>query len=39
MHIKNLKKKYIKQIAEEYYYIIPDRLYHALMNYEIEIND
>lgn len=36
---KEFKEKYIKQIAEEYYYIIPDRLYHALMNYEIEIND
>ena len=33
------KEKYIKQIADEYKNIIPDKLYKAMYNYEVEIND
>ena len=36
---KKAKEQYIKQIAEEYKDKIPYRLYEALMNYEVEIND
>ena len=36
---KDFKENYIKQLAEDYRYIIPDNLYHALLQYEIDIND
>lgn len=36
---KNFKEKYIKEIAEEYKGLIPNRLYRALYEYKIEIND
>ena len=36
---KEHKEQYIKQIAEEYKDKIPYRLYEALMNYEVDIND
>lgn len=36
---KNFKEKYIKQIADEYNELIPKKLYNALYNYEVEIND
>ena len=36
---KQAKEDYIKQIAEEYKDKIPYRLYEALMNYEVEIDD
>lgn len=36
---KTFKEKLIKQIAEEYKDGIPEKLYSALLSYEIEIND
>ena len=39
---KEAKEKYIKEIADEYkdkYNDFPDKLYNALYNYEIDIND
>lgn len=36
---KTFKEKYIKQVAEEYKDRIPQKLYEALYNYEVEIND
>lgn len=36
---KQAKEKYIKQIADEYKEYIPDKLYQALYNWEIEITD
>ena len=36
---KNFKEKYIKQVADEYKYLIPKELYEALYRYEVEIND
>ena len=36
---KKAKEDYIKQIAEEYKDKIPYRLYEAMMNYEVEIDD
>lgn len=36
---KQEKEKYIKEIADNYQYIIPDVLYQALYNWEVEIND
>ena len=36
---KHAKEEYIKQIAEEYKSQIPQKLYDALMNYEVEIDD
>ena len=36
---KNFKEKYIKEVAEEYKDLIPNRLYRALYEYKIEIND
>ena len=36
---KNAKEKYIKQIAEEYKSKIPQKLYKAMINYEVEITD
>lgn len=36
---KKFKENLIKQIADEYKGLIPDRLYEAMYNYEIEITD
>ena len=36
---KRFKEKYIKQIANEYKDIIPQKLYDAMYRYEVEIND
>ena len=36
---KNFKENYIKQVADEYKDLIPNRLYEAMYRYEIEIND
>lgn len=36
---KNAKEKYIKQIADEYKDIIPQKLYNILYNYEVLITD
>ena len=36
---KQAKEDYIKQIAEKYKSQIPQKLYDALMNYEVEIDD
>ena len=33
------KEKYIKQVADEYKEYIPQKLYHALYNYQVEITD
>lgn len=36
---KHFKENYIKQVAEEYKDKIPTKLYDAMYNYEVEIND
>ena len=36
---KQFKENYIKQVADEYKDIIPQRLYDAMYKYEVEIND
>ena len=36
---KEFKENYIKQIADEYKPYIPEKLYNAMYNYEIEITD
>ena len=36
---KNFKEKYIKEVADEYKDLIPQKLYDALYKYEVEIND
>ena len=36
---KNFKENYIKQVADEYKDLIPQKLYEAMYNYEVEIND
>ena len=36
---KSFKEKYIKEVADEYKELIPQKLYDALYKYEIEIND
>lgn len=36
---KQAKEAYIKEVAEEYKSQIPQKLYDALMNYEVEIDD
>jgi hypothetical protein len=36
---KQFKEKYIKQIADEYKGLIPQKLYEALYKWEVEIND
>ena len=36
---KNFKENYIKQVADEYKELIPQKLYEALYKYEVEIND
>lgn len=36
---KNFKEKYIKDVAEEYKDQIPTKLYNAMIQYKIEIDD
>ena len=36
---KKAKEAYVKEVAEEYKGKIDNRLYEALMNYEVDIND
>lgn len=36
---KNYKENYIKQVADEYKELIPQKLYEVLCKYEVEIND
>ena len=36
---KQFKENYIKQVADEYKDLIPQRLYDAMYKYEVEIND
>ena len=36
---KQFKENYIKQVADEYKDLIPQKLYEALYKYEVEIND
>ena len=36
---KQYKEKIIKQVADEYKEYIPQKLYHALYNYQVEITD
>lgn len=36
---KNFKEKYIKEVAEEYKDKIPEKLYNAMITYEVEIDD
>ena len=36
---KQFKENYIKQVANEYKNLIPQKLYNAMINYEVEIND
>lgn len=36
---KNYKENYIKQVADEYKDLIPQKLYEALYRYKVEIND
>lgn len=36
---KKIKEKYIKEVANEYKYKIPNNLYNALCNYKVEITD
>lgn len=36
---KNFKENYIKEVAEEYKNVIPTKLYNAMINYQIEIDD
>ena len=36
---KQFKENYIKQVADEYKDLIPQRLYDAMYSYEVEIND
>ena len=36
---KIFKEQYVKQVADEYKHLIPQKLYEAMYNYEVEIND
>jgi hypothetical protein len=36
---KTFKEKVIKQVADEYKHLIPNKLYQAMYNYQVEIND
>lgn len=36
---KQFKENYIKQVADEYKDLIPEKLYDAMYNYKVEIND
>lgn len=37
--IKKFKENYIKEVAEQYRDLIPQKLYDGMMNYKIEIDD
>lgn len=39
MAYKNYKQQLIKQEADKYKTILPDKVYNAIINYEIDIND
>ena len=39
MVYSRLKEDYIKQVADEYRSLIPNKLYEAMYKYEVEIND
>ena len=39
LYYKNLKENYIKQVADEYKDLIPQKLYNAMYKYEVEINN
>lgn len=36
---KNFKEQYIKEVANQYKNVIPQQLYTAMINYQVEIND
>lgn len=36
---KNFKEQYIKKVAEEYKNVIPQKLYEAMLRYEVDIDD
>lgn len=36
---KNFKEQYIKEVADQYKNVIPQKLYKAMINYKIEIDD
>ena len=36
---KNFKEQYIKEVADQYKNVIPQKLYKAMINYKVEIND
>ena len=36
---KEVKEEYIKQVANEYYGLIPTNLFEAMYNWEVEITD
>ena len=36
---KQFKENYIKQVADEYKELIPEKLYNAMYEYEVEIED
>lgn len=36
---KNFKEDYVKKVADEYKELIPKKLYDALYNYKVEVND
>ena len=36
---KQFKENYIKQVADEYKDLIPEKLYNAMYEYEVEIED
>ena len=36
---KQFKERYIKEVAEEYKNVIPQKLYEAMINYKIGIDD
>ena len=38
-YYKNFKENYIKQVADEYRDLIPKKLYDAMYEYKVEIND
>ena len=39
LRYKSYKESYIQQVADEFLYIIPENLYEAMVNYEVEEND
>jgi hypothetical protein len=36
---KKVKEEYIKEVAESYKHIIPEKAYYGLINYKVEITD